>query len=52
MLINSNVVNVLYAHRGNKVTHKEENKSNVSIFKFNQVNSLTVFEFGYIKMKE
>lgn len=50
--MNRNVVNVLYAHRKNKVMHKEEHKSTMSVFKFNQVNGLSVFEFGSIKMKE
>lgn len=32
--------------------HKEGDKSTMSVFKFNQVKSLSVFEFGCIKMKE
>lgn len=47
MLINNNVVNVLYAHKSNKITHEEENKPKVSIFKFNQV-----IVFSCIKMNE
>lgn len=52
MVINSDVVNVLYAHRKNKVMYKEEHKFTMSVFKFNQVKSLSVFEFGCIKIKE